>query len=172
MYAKFLKILLKEGDFMTLKQLRTSYEITQLEAACSVGVPLRTYARYESVDDTENLKYQKIVDLLRERYEITEDKGVYKFEKLKSSVVSVLEEYKDSISFCYLFGSYAKNYATESSDVDLCVDTTLTGFAFVGLIERLRETLKKNVDLIRIGDLKNNIDLVKEIMKDGIKIYG
>lgn len=157
---------------MTLKQLRTSYEITQSQAANSVGVPLRTYARYEAENDFENLKYQKIVDLLRERFEITEDKGVYSLDKLKAKIVSILSEYGSDISFCYLFGSYAKNYATESSDVDLCINTTLTGFAFVGLIEKLREALKKDIDLIRIGDLKNNLELITEIMKDGIKIFG
>ena len=43
---------------------------------------------------------------------------------------------------------------------------------FIGLIEEIREALHKKVDLIRLSDLNNNIDLVNEIMKDGIKIYG
>lgn len=29
------------------------------------------------------------------------------------------EQYKNMVEFCYLFGSYAKGYATERSDVDL-----------------------------------------------------
>lgn len=46
-------------------------------------------------------------------------------------------------SFCYLFGSYAKNTANELSDVDLLVSTKITGMAFFGLAEKLREALHK-----------------------------
>ena len=73
---------------------------------------------------------------------------------------------------CALFGSYAKGYAGDESDVDLCVCTSLTGLAFVGLIEELRLALHKKVDLLRLSDISDNLDLLKEIMKDGIKIYG
>lgn len=55
--------------------------------------------------------------------------------------------------------------------MDLCISTTLTGLSFVGLIEELREALHKKVDLIRLSDLKDNIKLINEIMKDGIRIY-
>ena len=81
-------------------------------------------------------------------------------------------EYKGQIDFCYLFGSYAKGLANEKSDVDLYVSSSLTGVRFVGLIERLRQTLHKKIDLIRSSELSNNIELVNEIMKGGIKIYG
>ena len=60
----------------------------------------------------------------------------------------------------------------KKSDVDLYVSSSLTGLRFVGLIERLRQTLHKKVDLIRSSELNNNIDLVNEILKGGIKIYG
>ena len=76
------------------------------------------------------------------------------------------------VDFCYLFGSYAKGYAKEDSDVDLCVSTSLTGFGFIGLHNRLSEVLHKKVDLIRVDTLKDNIELLNEIMKDGIRIYG
>ena len=71
-----------------------------------------------------------------------------------------------------MFGSYSKGYAKDNSDIDLCISTSLTGVAFVGLIEELREALNKRIDLLRINDLKDNIELVEEIMKSGIKIYG
>ena len=60
----------------------------------------------------------------------------------------------------------------ETNDIDLYVASSLTGLKFVGLIERLRQTLHKKVDLIRSSELENNIDLINEIMKEGIKIYG
>ena len=65
-----------------------------------------------------------------------------------------------------------RELANEKSDVDLYVSSSLTGLRFVGLIERLRQTLHKKVDLIRSSELTNNIELVNEILKVGIKIYG
>lgn len=157
---------------MALKELRITFGLTQVEAANSVGVPLRTYIRYESNPDESNLKYQKIVELLKDKYEITETKGIYALDKLKIILLNIIEKYKDEISFCYLFGSYAKGYAKDESDVDICINTTLTGFRFVGLVENLHQVLKKKVDVIRFNDLKDNLELINEIMKDGIKIYG
>ncbi len=170
--ARQYDIMLSEGDTMTLKELRISFGITQVEASLSIGVPLRTYQRYESDQDESNLKYQRIVELLKEKYEITETKGIYTLDKIKSILLTVIENYKDEISFCYLFGSYAKGYAKDESDVDICINTTLTGFRFVGLVENLHQALKKKVDVIRFSDLKDNLELINEIMRDGIKIYG
>ena len=45
------------------------------------------------------------------------------------------------------------------------------GLRFVGLIEKIRQTLKKKVDLIRSTELNENVELVNEILKDGIRIY-
>lgn len=157
---------------MTLKELRISYGLTQVEASNSIGVPLRTYKRYESNPDESNLKYQKMVELLSNKYEINETKGVYTLNDLKPIILNIIEQYKDDISFCYLFGSYAKGYAKDESDVDICINTTLTGLKFVGFVESLHQALKKKVDVIRFNDLKDNLELINEIMKDGIKIYG
>ena len=73
---------------------------------------------------------------------------------------------------CYLFGSYAKGYATEKSDVDLLVDTDITGLDFFGLVEEFRESLHKKVDLLRLEDIRDNKEILLEILKDGIKLYG
>ncbi len=40
------------------------------------------------------------------------------------------------------------------------------------LIETLREKLHKKIDLLGIEQLEKNFNLTKEILKDGIKIYG
>ena len=157
---------------MTLKELRKSYGLSQANAAKTVGIPLRTYIRYENNEDSTNLKYIKIREILQDKLEISETKGIYSLDKLKEIIISVLNDYKEDISFCYLFGSYSKGYPKEDSDVDVCVDTKLTGLKFVGLTENLHQALKKNVDVIRFSDLKNNLDLIEEIMKGGIKIYG
>ena len=81
-------------------------------------------------------------------------------------------QYKGVVDFCYLFGSYAKGYATETSDVDLCISSSLTGIKVAGLAEAIRGVLHKRIDLIRFDTLKGNLELINEIMRDGIKIYG
>ena len=43
---------------------------------------------------------------------------------------------------------------------------------FFGLVEELRTALRKNVDVLDVNQLEGNLDLTKEILKDGIKIYG
>ncbi|MBQ2220650.1 MAG: nucleotidyltransferase domain-containing protein, partial [Acidaminococcaceae bacterium] len=82
----------------------------------------------------------------------------------------ILPDY--SVDYCYLFGSYAKGTASEQSDVDLLVSMPVDGLKFFELLERLREGLKKKVDLLDTAQLRNNETLVQEILKDGIKIYG
>lgn len=44
-------------------------------------------------------------------------------------------------------------------------------FQFAGLSERIRQALHKRVDLIRFDNLADNIELIHEIMRDGIRIY-
>jgi predicted nucleotidyltransferase len=159
---------------MSLKETRESFGISQAVAASTVGMPLRTYVRYENDENYGNgLKRQSIVAARNDAYKITETKGLYTIEQIKTKIATVInDKYKGTVEFCYLFGSYAKGYAKESSDVDLCVSTSLSGLKYVGLAESLRIALNKKVDLIRLSDLSNNVGLVNEIMKDGIKIYG
>lgn len=103
---------------------------------------------------------------------ITEDKGLLNVDYIKKQLnILFSDQYKEVVEFCYLFGSYAKGYAREKSDVDLCVSTSLKGLDFVGLSEDIRTLLHKKIDLIRFDTLKDNLELIKEIMKDGIKIY-
>ena len=159
---------------MNLLETRNKYHLSQVLAAKSLNIPVRTYIRYESDNDYgSSLKRESMIKLLIDKYEITEDKGLLSIEEIKNSLSSLFEnEYKNQIDFCYLFGSYAKGYAKENSDVDLCIATSLTGLAFAGLSESIRNVLNKRIDLIRFSNLNDNLELIQEIMKDGIKIYG
>ena len=76
------------------------------------------------------------------------------------------------MEYCYLFGSYAKGKATEVSDVDLLISTSVSGMQFYDIVEALREGLKKKVDVLNLEQLRDNTELVNEILKDGVKIYG
>lgn len=159
---------------MTLLQIRNKYHLSQIETAKSLNIPLRTYIRYEKNDEYGSfLKRESMIKTLVDKYEITENKGVLSLEQIRDVLVALFEnEYKGKIDFCYLFGSYAKGYAKNVSDVDLCISTSLTGLNFIGLSETIRNVLHKKIDLVRFNTLSNNLELLSEIMKDGIKIYG
>ncbi|RKW34506.1 MAG: nucleotidyltransferase domain-containing protein, partial [Lachnospiraceae bacterium] len=76
------------------------------------------------------------------------------------------------VNFCYLFGSYAKGKAREDSDVDLLISADIKGLKFYGLVEDIRASLHKKVDALDVAQLKDNLELIEEVLKDGIKIYG
>ncbi len=155
-----------------LKEYRKLLGITIKEASIATRVPLRTYIRYEKDNEYgSSLKRNQILLLLKTKYGITEKKGILSIDQIKKGVKTVLSKYNEDVSFCYLFGSYAKGYAKEDSDVDLFISTTIKGLPFVGLIEELRESLNKKIDLIRLSDMSDNVSLINEVMKDGIKIY-
>ena len=154
---------------MTLKQTRESYGISQLTAAEALGIPVRTLRRYETNEKYGNpLVRTVLIDLLNEKYKITEDKGILTLEDIKSTLIPILR--KKKISFCYLFGSYAKGTAKPTSDVDLLIDTDITGLDFFSLAEEIRVKLHKKVDLLRLKDLQPGNSIVLEILKEGIRL--
>ena len=156
---------------MTLKELRKEKGLTQAAAAKVVGVPMRTYVRYESDENKkETIKYRYIVETLQKYGVIDEEHGLLTIEKIQELCAPLFEEY--GVKYAYLFGSYAKGKATEKSDVDLLISMPVNGLAFYELVERLRGSLKKKIDLLDETQLENNTALVKEILQDGIKIYG
>ncbi len=152
---------------MELKELRKNMGLTQPEAAVILNVPFRTYCRYEDDKQRENtFKYNQMVALL-DKYA---EEMVLKTDTIKARIFEVLS--KHEVSACYLFGSYAKGKATGKSDIDLMVVTDIEGIEFYQIIDELENKLKKKVDLIRLETAIQNVKLINEILKDGIKIYG
>ena len=82
----------------------------------------------------------------------------------------VLSEYP--VLYCILFGSYSKGKAVETSDVDLLISSEVKGLKFYGMVEKLRTALHKKVDVLSLEQLKDNLELTDEILKNGIRIYG
>lgn len=156
---------------MTLRELRKDKGLTQAEAASYVGIPLRTYINYENdITKQDSIKYKYIFEKLTAYGYIDAENGLLSVERIRSICEEVFENYE--VECCYLFGSYAKGKATERSDVDLLICTSLSGLAFFEMVETLREKLCKKVDALHQSQLNNNVVLMKEILKDGIKIYG
>ena len=156
---------------MTLKELRKQKNLTQVKCAEYLGIPIRTYQNYENdIKKQNSFNYLYMMQKLEQYGLIDESHGILTVEKIKEICTEIFSSY--NVDYCYLFGSYAKGKATENSDVDLLVCTEITGIAFYDLVEILREKLNKKVDILNLQQLSENLDLVNEILKDGIKIYG
>lgn len=170
-YAKVLQW--GRGIDMGLIEIRKEYHLSQSDAAAIAGIPLRTYVRYENDEQYgDNLKREMMIQKINQECEMTETKGLLTIDKIKEIVSQVIaREYEGRVHSCFLFGSYAKGYATEKSDVDLAIYTDVTGFRYYGLIEDFRQALHKKVDLVCLNTIGDNVELLQEILKDGIKIY-
>lgn len=154
---------------MDLRELRKSNNLTQAEAALLIGVPYRTYIRYEEDENyKKSYKYKAFFEDLNNKLKIDEEHGVYTVERIKEILSPILD--KHNIKYCYLFGSYAKEQAKPTSDIDLLVDTDITGLAFLKLIEEMRTSLSKKVDLLRLKDLEPGNPIVLDILKEGVRL--
>lgn len=154
-----------------LKDLRIEKKMTQQEVADLVGISLRSYKSYENNEDKRGtIKHRYIMEQLTKINFIDEEHGVLTVDDIRRKCSKVLEQY--DVNFCYLFGSYAKGKATPASDVDLLISANIKGLKFYGLVEELRTALQKRVDVLDVNQLKENLQLTEEILKDGVKIYG
>ena len=159
---------------MNLLEVRKLYNLSQKRASDILSVPLRTYIRYETDNSYGNsFKREMMIKTIVDSCEITETKGLLSIDRIKDIITTIIDyKYNDKISLVYLFGSYAKGYAKETSDVDLCISTDITGIDFLGLVEDLRNGLHKKADVVRLCDIKQGNQLLIDIMKNGIKVYG
>ena len=154
-----------------LRELRIEKKLTQQAVADLVGISLRSYISYESDDKKrDTIKYKYIMEQLSKINYVDEEHGILTVEDIIKKCSKVFERY--DVQFCYLFGSYVKNKATPVSDVDLLISADVKGLKFYGMVEELRVALKKRVEVLDINQLKDNLNLTEEILKDGIKIYG
>ena len=154
-----------------LKATRLEKKLTQAEASKLLGVSLRSYISYEN-DETKqgNTKYRFLLHEIKNINPLDEEHGILTIKEIQEICSKVFSEY--AVDFCYLFGSYAKGNATDRSDVDLLISTKTTGLRYYEMVERLREALHKKVDLLDVKQLMSNEDLLKEVLKEGIRIYG
>lgn len=75
---------------------------------------------------------------------------VYTIDELRKIITPVTKKY--GIPAVYIFGSYARNEATDQSDVDVLIDRTgstiRSMYDLGGLYEELREHIGKEIDLV------------------------
>ena len=155
---------------MNIKEIRKSLNLTQQEVSKLTNIPLRTYKVYENdKSKVGTIKYDYILNKLREYSLIDEEHGILSINKIKEICFKVFKDY--DVEYCFLFGSYAKGYASETSDIDLLISSNIQGMEYFGFLEKLRRALNKKIDVLDINQLVNNKELLNEILKDGIKIY-
>lgn len=94
---------------------------------------------------------------------------IYSIEEIKTVVAPIAGRY--GVDKVYLFGSYARGEATETSDLDFRIDRgTLRGlFALGGLYMDLEEAFDKKVDLLTTGSLDRKF--LSRIEKEEVLIY-
>lgn len=76
----------------------------------------------------------------------------------------------DFVKRVYLFGSYARNQASDKSDIDFLIETNReVGIEFFGLYEYLQDEFQKTVDVITEEEAKKIMG--DKIDKDKVLIY-
>jgi len=96
---------------------------------------------------------------------------VYSIDEIKRRLSSVFES--EPVYKAVLFGSYAKGEATESSDVDIMIDSRglLLNMNFYGVLHDITECLGKKVDLIEVTEIREDSPLYTEVHERGIMLY-
>ncbi len=154
-----------------IKNIRLEKKLTQRQVSEILGISLRSYKTYENdIKKQGTIKYNYIIEKLQQINPLDEEHGILEMDYIKEKCKLVLDEYP--VNYCILFGSYAKGKAGESSDVDLLISSDVKGLKYYGMVEKLRNSLHKKVDVINLEQLKDNMELTNEILKDGIRIYG
>jgi len=91
-------------------------------------------------------------------------------EEIKQRVSPILLKY--NVKRASVFGSFAKQIAVDSSDVDILVelDQNLSLLDFVGIKIEMEDVLNKRVDLVEYDAIKPSIK--KSILESQVPIYG
>lgn len=155
-----------------LRNKRKDLEITQLQAANACGVSLRTYQTYEETDNL-NATYDELLRKLNEMGILDGDNHIASVRGIKYACRQLFPKEYPEIKCAYLYGSYARGEATGKSDIDILVvlDKPM-GLKYFEIAEDLKNILHKEIDLQSYEQLVNNAPMLKDILVEGIKIYG
>lgn len=91
--------------------------------------------------------------------------------EIKDKLFSIFEA--APIYQAILFGSFAQNKATDSSDVDIVIDSRgeLLNIKFYGVLEDITQTLGRKVDLFEISEIRPGSLIDHEIRQQGVLLY-
>lgn len=96
---------------------------------------------------------------------------IYTIEEIRKMLNKILKDMP--VNNVILFGSYAKNSANKTSDLDFVIDTNgvLMGFKLFSLITKIEEAFKKRVDAFEKTEIIKNSKIDEEIKKTGVVVY-
>ena len=96
---------------------------------------------------------------------------IYTIDEIKMILKDILKNFE--VKKAILFGSYAKNKPTATSDIDLVIDSEgkLLNIYFYGLLEDLVQKLQKNIDLFEISEIQKDSRIYNDIQKEGVVVY-
>ena len=88
---------------------------------------------------------------------------IYTIEDIKNRIRDIL--INTDVEKAILFGSYAKNKPTKNSDIDILIDSKgkIKGLKFFAIVDKIREKLDKEVDVIEKIEIDKNSKIEKEI---------
>lgn len=157
----------------TLKQVRRNLGISQKECADIIRMPVKTLQKWEQEirepsDWVMDLVIEKLLGHKTDE-ELFDTHHILPFSYIKDNVIEITSKY--DVNKVYLFGSYAKGEATEDSDIDIYIESDITGLRFFGLNDKLREKLHKGVDLVSTKNIDVDSEIYQEIQETGIVIY-
>ena len=155
-----------------LRRKRKDLELTQLQAANACGVSLRTYQTYEETD-TKNSTFDELIKKLDEMGIFDGSNYIVSIRLIKSVCRHLFKEKYPEIECAFLYGSYARGEANGKSDIDILVVLKKPiGLRYYGIADDLEEQLHKNVDIQSYEQLIDNAAMLKDILVEGINIYG
>ena len=103
----------------------------------------------------------------------------YTLSEIKAIVSRLARQY--GAERIYLFGSYARGTATESSDIDLLIDTSGTNIKSLLSLSAvycdLEDALHKSIDLITVSSLEqrpqmeNDVRFRDTVLKERVNLY-
>lgn len=104
---------------------------------------------------------------------------VYSVEEIAQRILPVAQKY--GLKAVYLFGSYARGTATETSDIDLLIDTSGTDIKSLLSLSAvycdLEDALHKHIDLITVSSLEQRPQMETDshfrdaVLRERVNLY-
>ncbi len=104
---------------------------------------------------------------------------IYTIDEIKRKITPVAVRH--GLPAVYIFGSYARNEATENSDIDILIDSDGSAikslFDLGGLYNDFCESLNKEIDLVTIQSLEEQEKdeagflFVEQVVREGVVVY-
>lgn len=166
-------------NIIPLRELKNASKISKLVNKSSSPI----YVTKNGVSDLVLMSSKAYDKLTNKKVSIIEDndvfyeyihqrdnKPLYSIYEIKKVLKPIFDKHK--VKKAILFGSYVKGTADTRSDIDLVVETNLSGMDFYGLLGEVSDKLRFPVDLIEKKEIKKNSKFEKEVKETGVTIYG